>query len=412
LRSFLFRLAKRVLKAILPNNAYKKLSNWFNRIYYSKIDTTGLQKSNINELPQGVNLFVHYFNNSAGVVARLLQQALDASEIPYNIIDMANPEKSKIELCNKKLYNTNLIACHAASNILPALHILGINLNQHFNIAHWAWELPQLPDVFCPALNIFHEIWTISSFCTSAAEKKSKVPVLTIPLCSDRNQAIIENGRTHFNIDDDVFLFTLAYDCDSYVSRKNPHAAVKAFMKAFTPEDSHVGLVVKLTSSDKYRKQKEELQESLSSYPHIYFVERFLSDEEMRTLIQISDAYISLHRSEGFGLIPLEAMAMGTPVVSTAWSGNMEYMNHMNAALVGYDFIPVNGDYVGSVPGDGLFWANPDVDEAASHMIRMVNDKEWRESLIKNGLHTVNECFNVTHMSKAMRSRMEFLDLI
>jgi glycosyltransferase involved in cell wall biosynthesis len=132
----------------------------------------------------------------------------------------------------------------------------------------------------------------------------------------------------------------------------------------------------------------------------------------MRTLIHISDAVVSLHRSEGFGLVPLEAMAHGTPVISTAWSGNMEYMNHMNTSLVGYRMIPVNGEYFGSKPDDGLVWADPDIDEAAAHMRRIVSDNDWREKLITNGIYTANERFNVKTMSTIMRDRLKLLGLI
>ena len=105
-------------------------------------------------------------------------------------------------------------------------------------------------------------------------------------------------------------------------------------------------------------------------------------------------------------------MGVGTPVISTAWSGNMEYMTNMNAALVNYRMIPVNGEYFGSIPGDNLMWADPDVDEAAKFMRRMVDDNEWREELIRNGRITVDEWFNITNMSKSMRDRLEFLELL
>ena len=39
------------------------------------------------------------------------------------------------------------------------------------------------------------------------------------------------------------------------------------------------------------------------------------------------DCYVSLHRSEGLGLTMAEAMAVGKPVVATAWSGNLDFMS-------------------------------------------------------------------------------------
>jgi len=349
--------------------------------------------------------------NSAGVVGRLLQQALEVTGIPYQVIDLNNFQKYKKEDKNKKLFNINIVVCHVASDISITLLKFYIDMKRHYNIAYCAWELADLPDAFCSVLDNFQEAWTLSTFCTNSIGRKSKIPVLTVPLPVDNNRTILENGREYFRIDKDVYLFMFAYDCKSYVSRKNPNTVVQTFMKAFSPDDHHVGMMLKLIYSEEDKEHIKKLLEILSVYPHIYYIDRYLSDEEMRTLIHVSDTFVSLHRAEGYGLLPLEAMALGTSVISTAWSGNMEYMNYKNAALVDYKLIPVNGEYVGSTPGDGYVWADPDIDEAAAHMRRLVSDKAWRESLIKNGKHTA-DIFNTDATGKLIRNRLEFLKLI
>ena len=47
----------------------------------------------------------------------------------------------------------------------------------------------------------------------------------------------------------------------------------------------------------------------------------------MLSLIRLSDCYVSLHRSEGFGLGMAEAMAFGKPVIGTDYSGNTEFLS-------------------------------------------------------------------------------------
>lgn len=409
---YIRHFTKRIIKAVLPRKFYEKVYNWYYLNYVSRNKKVKLSYYKSTNLPRGVNLFIHCMNNSAGVLGHLLQLALEAEEIPYQIIDLSNPKKYISEMKDKGLFNINIVAGHAASGTPTTMHSFGIDFKKHYNISYWSWELAEVPDAFCSDLDMFQEIWTMSSFCTNTIEKKSTVPVLTVPLYANPNRTVMKNGREYFNIEKDVFLFMFAYDCSSYVSRKNPQAAVQAFLKAFSPEDRHVGLVLKLNFSENFKRHLEELLKILSPYPHIYYIDKYLTDDEMRTLIQISDTFITLHRSEGFGLLPLEAMSLGTPVISTEWSGNMEYMNHMNTALVGYNMIPVDGQYVGSTPGDGLVWADPDIDEAAAHMRRMVSDKSWREKLIANGKYTADKCYNVTTVSKIIRSRLGFLKLI
>lgn len=410
---YILRFPKRIVKTVLPRETYEKLRKWLiekSTYRHKKLKVSRTCRCS-PKLPKGVNLFAHFLESSAGVEARLLQQALEAAKIPYHLIDLSNPQKAKAGLKGKKIYNTNLITCHAASVAPMNIPQFGIDLNDHYNIGCWAWELAELPSEFCSGLDLFQEVWSISSFCKGAIEKKVSVPTMTLPLYADANRRVIKDGRDHFNIDKDVFLFMFAYDCKSYVSRKNPQAVVKAFVKAFSPDDRHVGLVLKLNYPENYREHIDELMETLSPYPHVYYIEKYLTDDEMRTLLQISDAFVTLHRSEGFGLLPLEAMSLGTPVISTGWSGNMEYMNHMNTALVGYNMIPVDGKFVGSTPGDGLVWADPDIDEAAAHMRRMVSDKSWREKLIANGKYTADKCFDVKTVGKIIRNRLDFLNL-
>jgi len=413
---YVLRFIKRIAKTILPRKTYEK----WDKLAYRKYLQLHMKVKSINlyffrKLQRGVNLFVHCTENSAGTIGRLLQQTMETTGIPYQIIDLNNLIKYRKEQKNIKLYRTNIIHSHVSFDISITLLKFYINIKKHYNIAYCAWELADLPDAFCSLLDYFQEVWTPSTFCTNSIGRKSYIPVLTVPHTLDTNRTVIENGREYFKIDKDIFLFMFAYDCGSYVARKNPNAAVQAFMKAFSPDDRHVGMMLKLIYSKENKEQDKEhikkLMETLSLYPHIYYIDRYLSDEEMRTLLNVSDTFVTLHRSEGFGLFPLEAMALGTPVISTAWSGNMEYMNYNNAALVDYKLIPVNGEYVGSIPGDGYVWADPDIDEAAAYMRRLVSDIAWRESLIKNGKHTAEE-FNTASTAKLIRKRLEFLKLI
>jgi hypothetical protein len=74
-------------------------------------------------------------------------------------------------------------------------------------------------------------------------------------------------------------------------------------------------------------------------------------------------------------------MALGKPVVATAWSGNMTYMDHTNSCLVRYKLIPVeasNQEYKKKYLGKDAFWADPDVEVAAAWMKKLVDDRDLR----------------------------------
>ena len=81
---------------------------------------------------------------------------------------------------------------------------------------------------------------------------------------------------------------------------------------------------------------------------------------EVNTLLADVDVYVSLHRSEGFGLVMAESMYVGTPVIATDWSGNTEFMNSYTVCMVGYDMIELDKDYEPFKKGN--VWAYAHVD--------------------------------------------------
>ena len=94
-----------------------------------------------------------------------------------------------------------------------------------------------------------------------------------------------------------------------------------------------------------------------------------VSADERDSFLAACDCYVSLHRSEGFGLTMSEAMALGKPVVATGYSGNLEFMNAGNSHLVPYRLVTVPPGWWAHAPG--AEWAEPDV-EAAGRLMRDV----------------------------------------
>ena len=102
-------------------------------------------------------------------------------------------------------------------------------------------------------------------------------------------------------------------------------------------------------------------------------VDQVLSREELNALIGVADCYISLHRSEGFGITMAEAMSLEKPVIATGFSGNTDFMTASNSFLVNYELVEIEQDH--GPYKKGWLWAEPDVNHAAEFMRKVYENK-------------------------------------
>ena len=151
--------------------------------------------------------------------------------------------------------------------------------------------------------------------------------------------------REHFGLAPDKFLFLTAFDVLSVPERKNPLAVIRAFEKAFGP-DSGCQLIVKVNNAHARTEYVEMLRNACGN-SSIRILDSTLRREEMDALTNCADCIVSLHRSEGFGLLMAEAMFLGKPVIATNYSGNTDFTRPDNSLLVDYRMIPVG---VGCAP--------------------------------------------------------------
>ena len=204
--------------------------------------------------------------------------------------------------------------------------------SEHYNIAHWVWELEELPEHWIPYMCMANEFWTPSEFASSVFRKYTKKKVVTVPhsVTAPYDE---KYDRKYFGLPEDKFLFLTMYASDSLVERKNPQAVVRAFKKAFKKNDPSVGLVIKVVPSKHRTDDIDELKRMTAGYNNVYFLTGEYEKIEVNSMLRDVDAYVSLHRSEGFGLTLAESMMLGTPTISTNWSGNVEFQNEDTACM-------------------------------------------------------------------------------
>jgi glycosyltransferase involved in cell wall biosynthesis len=244
----------------------------------------------------------------------------------------------------------------------------------HHNIGFWVWELEKFPREWRDAFKLVEEVWVPTGFVREAVAAATDKPVLRMPKAIVF-EAPVGIDRAHFGLPSDEFVFLFSYDFNSFIARKNPEAVIAAFRQAFADGVGGVRLLVKSTNGGHFPDKLAALQRSVADDPCIEVRDGFLSRDEMFGLQNSVDCYVSLHRSEGFGLGMAECMYLGKPVIATAYSGNLDFMDHDNSLLVDYKMVPLrDGDYP---YWRGQQWADPDVAHAARLMRQVFDDREF-----------------------------------
>jgi FkbM family methyltransferase len=169
-----------------------------------------------------------------------------------------------------------------------------------------------------------------------------------------------------------VFLF--AFDYNSVFARKNPVAAVEAFQQAFAGRPAEARLTIKSINGERHPADRERLRAAAAGDERITLIEDYLDAAGVRALFAGADCYLSLHRSEGFGLTVAEAMAHGLPAIATGYGGTAEFLTADIGWPIPYRLVPV-GQGNPPYPADAV-WAEPDLDAAARAMREVVDDPE------------------------------------
>ena len=232
-----------------------------------------------------------------------------------------------------------------------------------YRVGYWAWELPDIPPEWVEIARLFHEIWVPSRFVMEGLQRALGDRQIVLrrvphPLPSVED---VRPDRARYGLTEEVFAFLCMYDVHSSATRKNPMGAVAAFQRAFRPDQRDTSpFSSRSFPAQDSRSCLDELIAATAGWPNIRLITDMLSDDDANRLICSADAFVSLHRSEGFGLSIAQAMAMGRPVIVTAWSGNMDFCGE-GAALIGYTLIPASDPHgvYSAFEGPGQVWADP-----------------------------------------------------
>jgi glycosyltransferase involved in cell wall biosynthesis len=330
-------------------------------------------------LKLGLNL-VGYFRADLGIgeSVRCMARAADAVGIPTALVDLRLPCKNTMSdssfarrLQVENPHRVNIIHVDPPGMRDLDHHHGAAFRRDKYNIGYWAWELPEFPDAWIQYSDFCQEVWAPSNFAADSIAEKVPVPVLVMPhaIAFDRP---VGDFRPKFGLPADRFLFLFLYDLNSYSERKNPAAVIEAFRSSGLA-GAGAALVIKVHNVPGNEADFERLRAVAASLPGTTLITQTLSRRDVYELESACDSFVSLHRSEGFGLAVAECMYLGKPVISTDWSGTAEFVDASTGCPVHRQLVTLersHGPY-----SKGQTWAEPDVEHAGWWMRRLLEDR-------------------------------------
>jgi len=255
---------------------------------------------------------------------------------------------------------------HLNPPMLPrAVFKTGIrSFTRAFNIGYWAWELEVVPPEWRNGMRYMNAVFVPSQFTKRAIAPFTSAPVIVVPHPVSEKPAA-PGMRRKFGIEEDAFLVSFIFSAGSSINRKNPQAVIEAF-SIFSAECPDAFLLMKANGNPEKDEGLRRLIDMVKGHSRIKIITDNLPSSEINGIIRESDAYLSLHRSEGFGLTVAEAIIQRTPVISTGWSGTVDFCDPDNSWTVAAPLVPVVDTHPEFAGLKDAVWADPSPAEAAS----------------------------------------------
>jgi glycosyltransferase involved in cell wall biosynthesis len=322
---------------------------------------------------------IGYLRSESGVgqAARAVVAGLDAAGVPLLPIHPPDvpPSRQGVPFATlppgRAAFGVNLLCVTAFETPGFAAAVGPRFFAGRHTIGLWWWEVDVFPEFMRSGFDHVDEVWAGTEHIARALRPAAgdvPVHVIHVPVVRPAPTTL---RREDLGLPAEGQLFVTTFGYYSSVVRKNPAGVIEAFSRAFAPGEGPT-LVVKCIDHEAHPEEHAQLAALAAGRPDVLLLPGYIDAPEMDALLEHADAVVSLHRAEGFGFTPAEAMALGKPVIATRYSGNLDYMDDDNSYLVDSEIVTI-GEHGGPYPPEG-HWAEPDLDHAATLMRRVASD--------------------------------------
>lgn len=311
-------------------------------------------------------------------------------------------KKNKIEELENKPYadgKKKILIVNSAPNEI--LTLKKDRENYDYIFVNCYWETTKIPKYWFPNINLVDGVFAPSEMNAKAYRDSGVVPpVFVVPNGVDTEDFNLDGGMLPLAGTDDTFNFLSVFH---WQHRKAPEILLRAYWSEFTKEDN-VAFIIKTYWHNSYE-HRRQIIETIQQYKArlgfdddtapIYLTQSLLSEDDLKKFYRLGDVFVLPSRGEGVGLPFLEAMASGLPVISTAWGGQMDFLNEDNAYLVDYTLEPPTARFDRAISfqypevfKSDMLWAEPHISSLQEKMREAYTWQEINKSKAEEAVET------------------------
>lgn len=271
-------------------------------------------------------------------------------------------------------------------------------MQSRLNFLHaYGWEETGFPHEWAESFNCSLQGATVMSNHVKKImiDNGITVPLAVSGIGVDHWESIV--AEENFLLKAKGFRFLHVSSC---FPRKGADAMLEAYGRAFSAHDE-VTLVIKTFPNphNQIYRWLEEARAENPKFPDVQILEGDYTDSQLKSLYEQCHALVAPSRAEGFGLPMAEAMLSGLAVITTGWSGQIDFCSSTTAWLVDFSFEYAETHFK---VFDSV-WAAPDVTHLALVMREVYETpKIEREVRISMGRKLLLEKFRWSNVAEKM----------
>lgn len=291
-----------------------------------------------------------FYNPEIGGVETVVQQYSETACKSYEVTVLCASKNLKLKTTKESLNNVNIIRCGSLGTFFSmpvsfSFIIYFLRIYKQYDILHFHEPFP-LASILSPFISrkkkiviTWHSDIIKQKFLKSAVEffqrkmcEKADIITTTSPNLLNSSKVISKyknksyilplgltiSNYTQSNLEGEYIL---------YIGRLSYYKGIEVILNAFEKSTSKLPLYIVGDGDDKII-SKINLVKANSS-KKIVFINRFVSEEEKREFL-LNCAFLvfpSIEESEAFGIIQLEAMISGKPVINTSLNTGVPYVS-------------------------------------------------------------------------------------